>query len=128
MRIAEGDYIFWIVKAEVNGGMLNVTFESRSISLAEPFPLSGPGVWKLRELLEACGKEVNSAAFEKMINGRKPKIDVKKLIGLECGGTVLDDCGKSVIAAFFPAMELKRTFSILAREAVSETNAPRYVM
>jgi len=128
MRIAEGDYIFWIVKAEVNGGMLAVTFESRRISLTEPFPLSGPGGWKLRELLEACGKEVNAAPFEKMIHGRKPKINVKKLIGLECAGTVLDDCGKSVIAAFFPASELKRTLSILAREAVSETNAPRYVM
>jgi hypothetical protein len=96
----EGDYIFWIMKAEMNNGLLDVTFESRGERLAQSFPVSGPGVWRLKEMLEACGKKVKA---------KKMKLDLDKLIGLECGGTVLDQeedgTTFSVISAFFPAEE-----------------------
>jgi len=99
-HMPEGDYIFWVIKAEELDSMIHVTFESRGRELDDFFPVSGPGVWRLREMLIACGKKVPCG---------KAKLDLDKLIGLECGGTVLDQeidgAMFSVISAFYPAEE-----------------------
>jgi hypothetical protein len=110
--IAEGDHIFWIVKANVVGDRLEVVFDTHGKLLTELFPLTGSGVWRVKEMLESCGKEVNESAFAKAQSGKRPKINVKRLIGLECGGTVLDDgWGKLIIATFYPASNLQNIFS-----------------
>ncbi|HET9284273.1 MAG TPA: hypothetical protein VFR24_20160 [Candidatus Angelobacter sp.] len=126
MHIAEGDYIFWIVKAKAAGDRLEVTFDTHGRLLTESFPLTGPDMWRLRELLDACGKEVNESAFEKAEAGIQPKINVDKLVGLECGGTVCDDEERgSVIAVFLKASVLKECFMHLRQ---TEINTERYLM
>jgi hypothetical protein len=66
--------------------------------------LQKQSLWNLRNLLESCGKTVPAKAV---------KIDLKKLVGLTCAGTVIDDeyegRKKSVISAFFPMADLGKT-------------------
>jgi hypothetical protein len=66
--------------------------------------LQKQSLWNFRNLLESCGKTVPAKAV---------KIDLKKLVGLECAGTVIDDeyegRKKSVISAFFPLADLGKT-------------------
>jgi hypothetical protein len=106
-RIAEGDYIFWIVSAEPDDDELVVTFrvisgarDALGRSLVERFACSGPSVHFLRTMLEACGWQVPRSTV---------RLNLEKVIGLECAGTVTDDgCGTLVIGAFFPIAELER--------------------
>ncbi len=118
-KIPEGDYIFWIVRAEPSRRMIQVTFQSREISLTESFPTSGPGVWRLKEMLEACGKKILR---------QRGKLHLDKLIGLECAGSVVNDeeLG-TVIGAFFSPQNLKENFATVIRE-MSGGEMPRYVM
>jgi hypothetical protein len=125
-KMNEGDYIFWIVKARQRDDSLEVTFDTHGTLLTESFPLTGPDLWKVRELLEACGKEINESAFEKAEAGRRPKINVDKLFGLECGGTVVNDEEfGAVIAVFLRASVLKDCFVHLRQ---AQINIERYVM
>jgi hypothetical protein len=66
--------------------------------------LQKQSLWNLRNLLEACGKQTPAKAI---------KIDLDKMIGLECAGTVIDEeyegKKKSVITAFFPLEDLGNT-------------------
>jgi hypothetical protein len=66
--------------------------------------LQKQSLWNLRNLLEACGKQVPAKAV---------KIDLAKLSDLTCAGTVIDDeyegRKKSVISAFFPLADLGKT-------------------
>jgi hypothetical protein len=66
--------------------------------------LQKQSLWNLRNLFEACGKQTKAAAV---------KIDLDKMIGLECAGSVIDDeyegRKKSVITAFFPLEDLGKT-------------------
>lgn len=66
--------------------------------------LQKQSLWNLRNLLEACGKQTPAKAI---------KIDLDKMVGLECAGTVIDDeyegKKKSVITAFFPLEDLGNT-------------------
>lgn len=66
--------------------------------------LQKQSLWNLRNLLEACGKQTPAKAIS---------IDLDKMVGLECAGTVIDDeyegRKKSVITAFFPLEDLGNT-------------------
>jgi hypothetical protein len=63
--------------------------------------LTKQSLWNLRNLIEACGKQVPSKAV---------KLDLDKMIGWECAGTAIDDeyegKKKSVISTFFPMEDL----------------------
>jgi hypothetical protein len=107
-RIAEADYIFWVSSAEAIGErLLMVTFrivsgerDSLGRSLACCFYREGKRVHFLRMMLEACGKQVPRKVV---------RLNLDKMIGLECAGTVTDDgCGTVVISAFFPVADFKR--------------------
>jgi hypothetical protein len=129
-RITEGDYLVWIVKAEPSSDQLNVTFrltggnhDSLGKSVLMSFPLRR-GAPTLREMIEACGKKVPSASV---------KLNLDRLIGLECAGTVLDDGhGRMVISAFFPVVHpyrnLNRTLREISGMVVSTGEMPKYVM
>jgi len=74
-------------------------------SLGHNFSLQKQSVWNFRNFIEACGKPTPAKAL---------KIDLDKLIGLECAGTVMDDQPyegkiKSIISAFFPLDDLNNT-------------------
>jgi hypothetical protein len=80
--------------------------------------LQKQSLWNLRNLLEACGKQTPAKAI---------KIDLDKMVGLECAGTVVDDeyegRKKSIISAFFPLEDLGNTTESgdELEEAVEET-------
>lgn len=64
--------------------------------------LQKQALWNLRNLIEACGKNVASKAV---------KIDLDKMIGWKCAGTVIDGDEyngrkRSTISAFFPVEDL----------------------
>lgn len=117
VHIPEGDYgvkLSEVVgkKGESSGkNYLAATFEvtqgdKKGVkkTLAHSFSLQKQSLWNLRNFLEACGKQVKAAAI---------KIDLDKLVGLECACTVTDDeyegKKKSVISAFFPLEDLGST-------------------
>jgi len=117
VRIPEGDYGLRIKdvkgkKGEESGkNYLALNFEVISGDkkglkkvLAHSCSLQTQALWNFRNLLEACGKQVAAKAL---------KIDLDKLVGLECAGTVIDDeyegRKKSVITAFFPMEDLGNT-------------------
>lgn len=117
IRVPEGDYGLKIKKVEHKKGedsgkpYLNFTFEitkgdKKGIgkSLPHSCSLQKQALWNLRNLLEACGKQVPAKAL---------KIDTAKLVGLTCAGTISDDeyegKKKSVIAALFPLADLGKT-------------------
>lgn len=123
-RIPEGDYEFWIVKADVCRGMLDVTFQivrdrrwlGRTITRS--FAIEGEQVWHLRQMLEACGM--------KIIDGRMT-ISLHELIGQQCAGSVVHDCDDTVIYTFFPATKL--TQKVEAWPQLTNISVmPRYVM
>lgn len=121
VRVPEGDYGLKIAKV-VN----KVGTDSKKPYLSIDFKLTkgdkkGVGktltghscslqkqsLWNLRNLLESCGKQVPSKAV---------KLDLDKMIGWECAGTVIDDQPyegkiKSIISAFFPLSDLGKTSS-----------------
>lgn len=121
VRVPEGDYGLKIVKVVSKTGE-----ESKKPYLSIDFKLTkgdkkGVGktltghscslqkqsLWNLRNLLESCGKQVPSKAV---------KIDLDKMVGWECAGTVIDDQPyegkiKSIISAFFPISDLGKTSS-----------------
>jgi hypothetical protein len=95
------------MKAEMNYDMLGIMFGSSDGYLVMDFPVDGPGVWRLREMLIACGKKPKP---------KKMKVDLDKLIGLECAGTVIDDEGESIISAFFPGKHIDREMNEMLEE------------
>jgi len=117
VRVPEGDYGLKITKADIKKGSesgknyINLTFKLTKgakggvgKSLPHSCSLQKQSLWNLRNLLEACGKEVPSKAV---------KINLDKMIGWECAGTAVDDeyegKKKSVISAFFPLADLGNT-------------------
>jgi hypothetical protein len=128
--ILEGDYIFWIAHAEaLSDGQLAVTFriisgnrDALGRSLVRRFPSCGELVYTLREMLEACGKEVPR---------KKVRLNLDKMIGLECAGTVIDGGhGTLVISAFFSVADLqvKRNRVLVEMQMLETTVETRYVM
>jgi hypothetical protein len=123
-RIADGNYKFWLVSAEpVGDELLVVTFqvmsgerEALGRSLACCFHRSGEQVHALRLMLEACGWKVPR---------RQVRLDLDKLIGKECAGTVTEDSnGRAVISAFFPVADLELT----QMSQIAPEPRQRYVM
>jgi hypothetical protein len=113
-RIPEGDYGFEIAdiktkKGEESGknyldiGLKAIQGNKKGTGkvIRHTCSLKKAALWNFRNLLEACGKQVKAAAL---------KIDLDKLIGLQCAGTVIDDeyegKKKSIISAFFPLEDL----------------------
>lgn len=123
-RIPEGDYRFWIVKAVVHRHMLNVTFEIArdrrwlGRTIVKSFAVQGKNVWQLRQMLEACGWKIRDDVMQ---------LEVNKLIGEECAGSVVDDCGTSVIFQFFPITKMKQEIEQWP-EWTTTIEMPRYVM
>lgn len=117
VRVPEGDYALEIVKVTGKKGeesgkpYLSIHFKlSRGDKRGEgktvphTASLQKKALWNLRNILEACGKPVPSKAV---------KIDLDKMPGWKCAGTVVDDeyegRKKSVISAFFPLSDLGAT-------------------
>ena len=115
-KVPEGDYGLKIVKIKGKKGgdsgknYLDIGFELTSGNpkglkkvISHSCSLQKQSLWNLRNLLESCGKQVQSKAL---------KLDLDKMIGLECAGTVIDDQPyegriKSIITAFFPLADLQ---------------------
>ncbi len=120
IRIPEGDYGLEISKVEPKKGedsgkpYLSLSFkvfkgDKRGVGkvlTGHSCSLQTQSLWNLRQLLEACGKQVPSKAV---------KIDLDKMVGYQCAGTVIDDeyegKKKSIISAFFPLSDLGKTSS-----------------
>jgi hypothetical protein len=117
IRIPEGDYGLRIKKivekkAESGKPCLFIDFEViqgdkrglKKVLTGHSCSLQPQSLWNLRNLLESCGKQVPSKAV---------KLDLDKMVGSECAGTVTDDeyegRKKSVISAFFPISDLGKT-------------------
>src|SRR5690348_6041803 len=109
-RIAEGNYQFWIVRAQAHCGRLNVTFQIArdrqflGLTISKSFALECKAVSQLREMLEACCRQIQDGAMQLKVN---------KLIGLECAGLVVYACGIPMIKQFFRAREPQRQFQHL---------------
>jgi hypothetical protein len=71
----------------------------KNCETALQFSLEKQNLWRLRELLEACGKPVPR---------KQVKIDLTKLIGLQCGATLIED---GVIGFFFPLNPKNRDYA-----------------
>jgi hypothetical protein len=115
IRIPEGDYGFEITKVEQKKGKDSgdpyLKFSMKPIKgdpaglkkgdLSHNCSLTKQSLWNLRNLMEACGKTVPSKAV---------KIDLDKMVGWQCAGTVIDEeydnKKHSVITAFFPLEDL----------------------
>lgn len=109
----EGDYAFKIQSTKLSKGESSGTPYIQVNAVVSQGPkkgkkakpvrlsLSKKALWKLRSLLEACGKKVPSKSI---------KINITKMVGWEFAGTVADDEyeGKksSEIVSFFPIDEL----------------------
>lgn len=118
IRIPQGDYGLRIHKVVGKKGTdsgkpyLAIDFEVikgdkrglKKILTGHSCSLQAQSLWNLRNLLESCGKQVPSKAV---------KLDLDKMPGYECAGTVVDDeyegKKKSVISAFFPMSDLGKT-------------------
>jgi hypothetical protein len=117
VRIPEGDYGFEITQVKGKKGeesqknYLLISFKAiqgdkRGLNkvLVHSCSLQKQSLWNLRNLLEACGKQTPAKAI---------KLDLDKMSGLKCAGTVIDDeyegKKKSVITAFFPLADLGNT-------------------
>ena len=130
VRIPEGDYGMKITEIKTKKGeesgknYLLLSFKMTSgdkkgvgKTVTHVCSLKTAALWNFRNLLEACGKQVAPKSL---------KIDLDKLVGLECAGTVIDDeyegKKKSVITAFFPLEDLGNTSESGAEleEAVEE--------
>jgi hypothetical protein len=116
VRVPEGDYGLQVKEIKTakgdKGPYLKFVFETiegnkkgLKKSLSHIASLSKNSLWNLRNILEACGKQVPSKAVN---------IDLDKLVKLKCAGTVIDDQPyegkvKSIITAFFPLADLGKT-------------------
>ena len=114
-RIPEGDYGLKITKVDLKKGKesgepyLAIGLQPikgnpkgvKKVSIPHTCSLQKTSLWNLRNLMEACGKTVPSKAV---------KIDIDKMIGWQCAGTVIDDeyddRKYSIISAFFPMDDL----------------------
>lgn len=109
-RLPEGDYLFTITKYEVkptkeNGhkmwSFILVPDAHKSAAYAYRCILTPTSLWKLRNLLIACGMQVPK---------KQVRVDPTKLVGKKCGGTLEDseynDREQSDITAVFPADDL----------------------
>src|SRR6185437_16721953 len=121
-KIPDGDYEFWIVKADAHRDMLDVTFQiardRRFLggTIKKRFAVQGERVWQLRQMLEACEWEITNDVMQ---------LEVNELIGKECAGSVIDDCGTTVIWQFFPITKLKQEVQQWP-EHLAMTEMPRY--
>lgn len=119
VRVPESDYALEITKAihkkgkESEKPYLALTFKlskgpkkGNGKELTVTFSLQKQSLWTLRNLLEACGKQVPAKAI---------KLSLDKMVGWECAGTAVDDeyegRKKSTISAFFPLDDLGNTSS-----------------
>ena len=116
VRVPEGDYALKLksIKGKVGGdsgkkylaAVFDITGPSKAgRSIGHSFSLQTQSLWNLRNFLEACGKPTPAKAI---------KIDLDKMVGLECAGTLVDDTPyegkiKSIISAFFPLSDLGET-------------------
>jgi len=115
IHVPEGDYALEIKKIEPKksekGKYLNFHLElskgpksGNGKTISHTCSLMKQALWNLRNLLEACGRQVPSKAV---------KLDLDKLIGLKCAGSIVDDeyegKKKSQIGAFFPLEDLGKT-------------------
>lgn len=118
VRVPEGDYGMEITKVQQKTGedsgkaYLNISLKlsqgdkkGNGKTLVHRASLSQKALWNLKNMLEACGKQVPSKAL---------KITLSNLIGLKCAGTVIDDEPyegkiKSIVSAFFPLADLGKT-------------------
>ena len=80
--------------------------------------MKGERVWQLRQMLEACGWKIRDEVMQLQLN---------ELIGLECAGSVVYDCGAPVIFQFFPITKLKQAVEQWP-EWTTTIEMPRYVM
>lgn len=134
IHVPEGDYKFEIVEIKTKKGSESgkpVLFFHLKLNsgpkggngkiLRHSCSLQKQALWNLRNLLEACGKEVPS----------KPvKIDLDKLIGLEGAVSVVDGeyDGKttSEVATFYPASDFGNTGEDIEEpEETEEEEAPK---
>jgi hypothetical protein len=109
-RLPEGDYLFKIVKYEStitqekkNKMWTFILVPEKHKSASYPYRciLTENSLWKLRNLLIACGMTVPKKSV---------RVDPEKLIGKACGGTLEDseynDREQSDVTAVFPADDL----------------------
>lgn len=116
-KVPEGDYMLEITGVKGKKGKesekpnLLITFKmsegpakGNGKSIGHNCSLQKQSLWNLRNLLEACGKTVPPKAV---------KLNLDKMIGWKCAGTVVDSeyNGKprSEIAAFFPVDDFGAT-------------------
>src|SRR5690348_16214678 len=112
VHVPEGDYALKIAKTALKKGQdsgnpfIEITFEiskgdQSKKKLFDNFSLTKQSLWKLRGLLEACGKQVPQKAV---------KLDLHKMISWECAGAAADEeyegKKKSSLVAHFPLAEL----------------------
>lgn len=119
VRVPEGDYALKISKIDLKKGKESgnqyLMFQFKTVKgpaggvnkmVPHSCSLQKQSLWNLRNLIEACGKPVPSKAV---------KLDLDKMIGWECAGTIIDDeyegKKKSTISAFFPMEDLIVTSS-----------------
>lgn len=109
-RLPEGDYLFRITKYESTitqekknkmWSFILVPEGHKSASYAYRCILTPNSLWKLRNLLIACGMQVPK---------KQVRVDPEKLVGKLCGGTLEDseynDREQSDVTAVFPADDL----------------------
>lgn len=87
------EYALRIVSAVAVPGSIEITFERGSEApIVQAFALQDVQMWLLRNLLEACGKQVPRGSVS---------LDLDELVGMQCGGRIIDDGGTDVIIEFF---------------------------
>ena len=110
-RLPEGDYLFTITsysatitQTEAKNEMWTFVLTPnahKNASYAYRCILTEKALWKLRNLLIACGLSVPKKSV---------RVDPAKLVGKQCGGTLEDDeyegKERSEVTAVFPADEL----------------------
>lgn len=132
VRVPEADYGVKLVELKRKTGeesqkaYLDCQFEitkgdkrGMKKKIRHSFSLQKQSLWNFRSFLEAAGKQVPTKAV---------KIDLKKLIGLSCAATMIDDEYEgrkySIISAFFPLADLGNTSAkgdTLDEETTEET-------
>lgn len=133
IHVPEGDYKFEVTKISTKKGsesgkpvlFFNLKLNSgpkngNGKTLRHSCSLQKQALWNLRNLLEACGKEVPSKAV---------KIDLDKLIGLEGAVSIVDGEyeGKttSEVATFYPLSDFGNTGDDIEEESEEEEETPK---
>lgn len=128
VRVPEGDYALKIAKAVLKRGkesqekyiefQMEITKEKyKGKKLRYTCSLQKQSLWNLRNLIEACGHTAPSKAV---------KLPLAKMVGWECGGSVVDtqyeNRIRSEIAALFPSSQLEEEGTTDKEETFEEAN------